>query len=166
MAFAFGIVVGDLVYLSVAVFGLSLVADVLGGFFIVVRYGAALYIVWLAWKLWRAAGDPRQVEALGEERPLRSFLAGVTLTLGNPKTIVFYLALLPTLVDLRFVTLTDYLILVPVTAAVLILVTAPYAALAARARTMLRRPAMLARLNRGAALCLAGAAAWTVLRGA
>lgn len=164
MAFAAGLVIGDLVYLSAAVFGLALVADMLGSLFVLVRYGGAAYLLWLAWRLWRSAGDGTQVSALTNERASRSFLAGLVVTLGNPKTIVFYLALVPTLVDLRHVTVSDYLVLALLTTAVLVMVMTPYAALAARARGFLRRPAMLARLNRSAALFLAGAAVWTLAR--
>lgn len=164
MAFAAGLVLGDLAYLSAAVFGLALVADMLGHLFVLVRYAGAVYLLWLAWRLWRAAGDPTQVAALAGERTSRSFLAGLVITLGNPKTIVFYLALVPTLVDLRQVTTADYLVLAVVTAAVLVAVMTPYAALAARARGFLRRPAMLTRLNRCAAAFLAGAAVWTLAR--
>nr|WP_042675262.1 LysE family translocator [Methylobacterium sp. B34] len=164
MAFSLGLILGDLTYLAAAIFGLSLIAEALGAVFVVVRYGAALYLAYLAFRLWRAAGAAARVEGESRDRPWTSFVAGLTITLGNPKTIVFYLAILPTLVDLRGVTAADCVTLVVITAAVLFAVMTPYAALAARARESLRRPAFRARLNRGAAAIMAGAAFWTVLR--
>ncbi len=132
--------------------------------FVLVRYGAGLYLAYLAYRLWRAADSAGQVGAEARDRPLSSFVAGLTITLGNPKTIVFYLAILPTLVDLRSVTGADFVTLVAVTAATLLIVMTPYAALASRARDSLRRPGFRARLNRSAAAIMAGAAVWTVLR--
>ncbi len=164
MAFSLGLILGDLTYLAAAIFGLSLIAEALGAVFVVVRYGAALYLAYLAFRLWRAAGAAARVEGESRDRPWTSFVAGLTITLGNPKTIVFYLAILPTLVDLRGVTAADCVTLVVITAAILFAVMTPYAALAARARESLRRPAFRARLNRGAAAIMAGAAVWTVLR--
>ncbi|MGU3418725.1 LysE family translocator [Methylobacterium sp. D54C] len=164
MAFSLGLILGDLTYLAAAIFGLSLIAEALGAVFVVVRYGAALYLAYLAFRLWRAAGAAARVEGESRDRPWTSFVAGLTITLGNSKTIVFYLAILPTLVDLRGVTAADFVSLVVITAAVLFTVMTPYAALAARARESLRRPAFRARLNRGAAAIMAGAAVWTVLR--
>lgn len=164
MAFSLGLILGDLTYLAAAIFGLSLIAEALGAVFVVVRYGAALYLAYLAFRLWRAAGAAARVEGESRDRPWTSFVAGLTITLGNPKTIVFYLAILPTLVDLRGVTAADCVSLVVITAAILFAVMTPYAALAARARESLRRPAFRARLNRGAAAIMAGAAFWTVLR--
>ncbi|SEN45600.1 Threonine/homoserine/homoserine lactone efflux protein [Methylobacterium sp. UNC300MFChir4.1] len=164
MAFSLGLILGDLTYLAAAIFGLSLIAEALGAVFVVVRYGASLYLAYLAFRLWRAAGAAARVEGESRDRPWTSFVAGLTITLGNPKTIVFYLAILPTLVDLRGVTAADCVSLVVITAAILFAVMTPYAALAARARESLRRPAFRARLNRGAAAIMAGAAVWTVLR--
>ncbi|MEE7440989.1 LysE family translocator [Methylobacterium oryzae] len=164
MAFSLGLILGDLTYLAAAIFGLSLIAEALGAVFVVVRYGAALYLAYLAFRLWRAAGAAARVEGESRDRPWTTFVAGLTITLSNPKTIVFYLAILPTLVDLRGVTAADCVSLVVITAAILFAVMTPYAALAARARESLRRPAFRARLNRGAAAIMAGAAFWTVLR--
>lgn len=164
MAFAVGLVLGDLTFLSAAVFGLALIADTLGELFVVVRLGAGLYLAILAVRLWRSAGRTDRVEGGPADRPLASFVAGLTVTLANPKTIVFYLAVLPTLIDLRTITAGDYATLVGLTGSVLAVVMTPYAALAARARDSLREPAFRARLNRGAAAIMAGAAIWTIAR--
>ena len=46
---------------------------------------------------------------------MRLFLTGLSLTLGNPKTMVFYLALLPNLLDLAAITPLGFAELVAVT---------------------------------------------------
>ncbi|QEE40000.1 MULTISPECIES: LysE family translocator [unclassified Methylobacterium] len=164
MAFAVGLVLGDLTFLSAAVFGLALIAETLGELFLVVRLCAGLYLAILGVRLWRSAGRTDRVEGGPTDRPLASFVAGLTVTLANPKTIVFYLAVLPTLIDLRTITTGDYATLIGLTGSVLAVVMTPYAALAARARDTLSEPAFRARLNRGAAAIMAGAAIWTIAR--
>ncbi|SDN21195.1 Threonine/homoserine/homoserine lactone efflux protein [Methylobacterium phyllostachyos] len=164
MAFAAGLMLGDLTFLAAAVFGLTRVAEALGDVFVVVRIGAGLYLGYLAIHLWRAAARAQPVASRSADRPLASFLAGLTVTLANPKTIVFYLAVLPTLLDLRAVSLSDFAVLVAVTALVLVAVMTPYAALASRARHALQTAAFHRRLNRSAAAIMAGAAIWTVAR--
>ena len=42
------------------------------------------------------------------ERPLALVAVGLAVTLGNPKVMIFYLALLPTLLDLRSVSLLGH----------------------------------------------------------
>ncbi|MCJ2096824.1 LysE family translocator [Methylobacterium sp. J-072] len=164
MAFSVGLILGDLIFLSAAVFGLALITETLGEVFVVVRLCAGLYLAYLAVRLWRSAGKTDRIEGGPADRPFASFIAGITVTLANPKTIVFYLAVLPTIVDLRTVTAGDFCVLVGLTALVLAAVVTPYAALAARARDSLRKPVFRARLNRSAAAIMAGAAVWTVAR--
>ncbi len=48
----FGLIIGDLTYLSFAVFGLSIIAHSFDTLFAVVRWGAALYLGYLAWQFW------------------------------------------------------------------------------------------------------------------
>ncbi|MCJ2017884.1 LysE family translocator [Methylobacterium sp. E-065] len=164
MAFAVGLILGDLTYLAAAVLGLSRMAEALGDVFVVVRIGAGLYLGYLAVQLWRSAARTQTVTGRQGDRPWASFLAGLTVTLANPKTIVFYLAVLPTLLDLRAVTRRDFATLVAVTALVLIAVMTSYAALASRARHAFQGSAFHRRLSRGAAAIMAGAAIWTVAR--
>ncbi len=90
---------------------------------------------------------------------MSSFIAGLTVTLGNPKTMIFYLAITPTIVDLKTITLADYGILVAITIVVLLVVLLPYLALAAKARWFLKSPRALRALNRTAAVFMVGAAA-------
>lgn len=156
---ALGLVVGDLTYLTAVVLGLALVAQTFGTVFLVIKWAGVVYLCWLAWTFWNAGITPEKIEARkGKGGALSSFLAGLMVTLGNPKTMIFYLALTPTLVDLRTITLMDYGILVVLTVLVLIVVLVPYLALAAKARWFLQSPKALKRLNRTAAAFMAGAA--------
>jgi threonine/homoserine/homoserine lactone efflux protein len=164
MAFLAGLVLGDMTYLAAAIFGLALMAEALGDVFALIRIFAGLYLAYLAIRLWSSAGTALGITHGAADRAIASFAAGLTITLGNPKTIVFYLAVLPTILDLRGVSAGDFAALIAVTALVLVAVLVPYAALAARARTTLERPAFRRRLNRSAAAIMAGAAIWTVAR--
>lgn len=160
LAMSLGLIAGDLTYLTAAVLGLALVAQTFGEVFLVVKWLGVAYLAYLAWTFWRSGITPENIEARkGRGGLFAAFLSGLTVTLGNPKTMVFYLALTPTLVDLRTLTVADYAMLVTVTVAVLLLVLVPYLALAARARWLLKTPRALKALNRTAAAFLAGAAA-------
>ncbi|MGO7954780.1 LysE family translocator, partial [Rhizobium ruizarguesonis] len=59
------------------------------------------------------------------------------------KTILFYVALVPTLIDIGNISLLDYALLLTTTFLVLIVVLVPYMLLASRARTMLKQPRAL-----------------------
>ena len=62
-----------------------------------------------------------------------------------------YLALLPSVIDLQKVGLTQWAVLVAVTITVLAATLSPYAVLSSRARGMITRADAVARLNRLAA---------------
>lgn len=154
-----GLALGDVVYLSAAVLGLAYVATMFGEVFMVIRYAGAAYLAWMAISFWRSGITTEKVSAKRASGGLASFTSGVFVTLGNPKTMVFYLALLPTFIDLSTVTGTDLVALIALTFLVLIVTLTPYVALAGRARHLLQSERALKRLNRFAAACLMGAAA-------
>ncbi|WP_246329348.1 LysE family translocator [Chthonobacter rhizosphaerae] len=159
-----GLVAGDLVYLSFAVFGLAAVAQSFGTVFLVIKYIGAAYLVYLAVKLWTANPTASDVAASKEQGPWRTFAAGLSLTLGNPKTMVFYLALLPTLVPLDRLTALGFAELAGIVMVLLTLIGSAYAAAASGARDLFRSPRALRRLNRSAGVMMAGAAAAVVAR--
>lgn len=155
-----GLILGDLVYLTAVVLGLAIVAQTFGMVFLAIKWLGVAYLGWLAWTFWTRGITAETVEARRTQGGFApSFLAGLTLTLGNPKTMIFYLAVTPTIVDLRIVTVADYGLLALLTVAVLLVVLVPYLALASRARWFLRTPRALKALNRTAATFMAGAAA-------
>lgn len=164
LAMAVGISLGDLVFLTAVVLGLSVVAQTFGFVFVVIKYVGAAYLVWMAWKIWKSGIVRTDVQAAKKANVFQALLSGLMVTLGNPKAMLFYLALVPTIVDITTITFTDYVILVVVSIAVLLVVTIPYIALAAKARDLLRHPKALKRLNQLSATFLAGTAGYIAFR--
>ncbi len=159
-----GLILGDIVYLTAVILGLALVAKTFTTVFLVIKFIGALYLVYIAYKLWTAGLLSQSVTADKESRAGRSFLSGLLVTLGNPKTMLFYIALAPSLLPLGAIGLFDYLVLIGLTFTVLMAVLIPYILLAAQARHLLKRPSALKLLNRGAAGILAGTAAYIATR--
>ena len=159
-----GILVGDLIYLTFAAFGLAAIATYFGAIFVVIRYLSAAYLLYIAWKFWTARPGSEQIGPKVEEHWTRTLLAGLSLTLGNPKTIVFYLALLPTVVPLDKITLAGFLELAAIVIIVLLISGCAYAALAAGAREFFKSPVALRRLNRFTGGILALAAGAVIIR--
>ncbi|MEO3429012.1 LysE family translocator [Pelagibius sp. CAU 1746] len=158
-----GLVLGDLLFLVLAILGLSALAAVMGEFFLAVKILGAAYLIWLGVKTWRSRADLPRMEAAGQEAatsrvPLhRSAALGFFVTLGNPKVIIFYGALLPTFVDVAALTVPDVAALSAVVTLVLFTVLTFYAYLAARAGRMLKSPRALTWLNRVTGGLLIGA---------
>jgi len=161
-----GILVGDLIYLIFALFGLAAIATYVGPIFIIVRWAGALYLLFIAWQFWTAKPGAEQLGPRKPEPWLRTFLSGFALTMGNPKTIVFYLALLPTVVPLdKPITALGFIELTTIVVVVLLAIGSGYAALAAWARELFTSPRAIRRMNRTAGVIMASAAAFVVARG-
>lgn len=159
-----GLILGDIVYLTAVILGLAIVAKTFTTIFLVIKFIGAAYLVYIAYKLWTAGLLSQSVTADRESRAGRSLLSGLLVTLGNPKTMLFYIALVPSLLPLGAIGLIDYLLLIGLTFAVLMAVLIPYILLAAQARHLMKRPSALKLLNRGAAGILAGTAAYIAAR--
>ncbi|WP_373353985.1 LysE family translocator [Pseudoroseicyclus sp. CXY001] len=159
-----GCVLGSLTWLMVAATGLALIAASFQPLFVAIRYAGAAYLLYLAWKFWRA--EPRMLAA-GEapaEGAGRLFLTGLAINLGNPKAVAFYLAVLPSVVDLGGLTGAGLAELAVTTALVASSVLSGYAILAARARARLATPERLKLLSKLSSLVMAATAIRIVTR--
>ena len=160
-----GLVLGDIVFLLLAILGLSTLASVMGEFFLVVKILGAAYLVWLGVKTWRSRPAlPRLEEPKAARKAMpppmshwRSALLGFLVTLGNPKVILFYGALLPTFIDVAALTTTDTAVMSAVVTAILFLVLGTYAFLAARAGRLVKSSRAVTWLNRVTGGLLVGA---------
>jgi threonine/homoserine/homoserine lactone efflux protein len=159
LAFTAGVAIGDIVWLTFAVLGLAVVAQTFHGVFLIIKYLGAAYLLYLAWRLWTAPADGAELHAQPlRERPIASFLGGLAVTMGNPKVMVFYLALMPNLLDIGGITVLGYAELVAITLVILTVVFGAYVVLAARARRLLTSPRAMRLVNRGTGTVMAGAA--------
>ena len=162
-AFCAGLVLGDLIWLRCAMFGLAALAALFQPVFLIVKYCGAAYLLFLAWKLWRDSGAPVKAEPV-RGQGFQLFGAALLLSLGNPKIMLFYLALMPTLIDLTRLTIADMAELAGIVALVVSVVLTGYVILAAHARRMFTSPRALRTVNRTAGAAMAGAAAAIVAR--
>lgn len=161
-----GIILGDIVYLTFAVAGLALIAKTFAGVFVIVKIGGACYLLYLAYQFWVHGIKPTNVnKGAGKREGIATFLAGFAVTMANPKTIIFYIALLPSVINIASVTLDAYFALAAITAVVLFMVLSPYILLASKARETFKNEKSLKIMGRSAATILTGTAGWILARG-
>lgn len=151
--------IGEAIWLSMAVFGLSFIAQSFHLAFLVLKWVGVAYLCWLAWKMWTAPVAIREGEMPRAESPWRLFMAGMAVTLGNPKIMMFYMALLPTIIDLGAVTLVGWAELTATMALVLVAIDLAWVVAAVQARRLLRSERAMRAANRVSAATMAGAAA-------
>ena len=161
--FVLGLMLGDLIWLSAAVFGLAALAALFQPLFLVLKYLGAAYLLFLAWKLWHAPAIAASAEPV-RGQGVRLFGGGLLLAMGNPKTMLFYLALLPTLIDLPSLNAVGFAELAAVVAVVFVAVFTAYVVLAVQARRVFTSPRAIRMVNRTSGVAMAGAAAAVAVR--
>ncbi|HCR3976773.1 TPA: LysE family translocator [Citrobacter koseri] len=151
-----GLILGDLIYLSVAVFGLATIAHTYTSIFTLINWAASLYLCVLALQFWSHQPHAINIDQKATRRELASaWFSGLTITLGNPKTIAFYLAILPLVISLDNVSLQIWGgVLVPLTILVLLTVGAVFILTALRIRSFLTSAKAQRRLFRAAGLIM------------
>jgi threonine/homoserine/homoserine lactone efflux protein len=158
-AFIAGFLVGDLIWFAAAAAGLAALAQTAQTTFLVIRYVGVIYLLYLAYRLWTAPARPLELEGTQTlQRPLRSFLGSLALTLGNPKPMIFFVALLPAVIHLQTLQFVDYALILLAVAFIQPLVLCAYAFAASRAGRFFRKASSIRLLNRGAGTAMTGAA--------
>lgn len=164
LAVAAGVVLGDLIFVALAVFGLVVLAEAMGGWFVWFQYVAGGYLIWLGISLWRRAPTAPAEPGAGRASLGASGAAGFLLTLSDQKAVLFYFAFFPVFVDVGALSWADVAVIAGITIIAVGGVKALYAYAAARgSRVASSRWGM--RFNRGAAVMLVVAGVAVLARG-
>jgi threonine/homoserine/homoserine lactone efflux protein len=163
---AFGMVLGDVTYLIFACFGLALVAERFEGFFLFIRYAGAIYLVYLGLKLWFVSPDNGQqvLRRSGNRKVWTGLVQGFLISSSNPKVILFYIAFLPTFMDLTSLGGRDIVLVSLLTVAALLSGFMLVAFCAGSAAKFLSSSSSVKRLNRGAGTVMACAGFYLAFR--
>lgn len=157
--FILGFVMGDLTWFIAAAAGLSVIAKTYAPLFLVLKYAGCAYLLYIAVTIWRS-----EPQVLGEgatpaaESPFAAFMGSLLLTLGNPKVMVFFLSIMPLVVDPEEMTWLVGLELGVVIAVLISSILFGYMLLASRAKRLFRSSKALGVMQRANAGVLAGAA--------
>ncbi|MFY3136345.1 LysE family translocator [Achromobacter xylosoxidans] len=91
-----GVAVGFIFYVLCAALGLTVLLMSVPYAYDALRFGGALYLLYLAWQAVRPGGrSPFQVRELPASSPRTLFTMGLVTNLLNPKIAVLYVSLLP-----------------------------------------------------------------------
>ena len=150
--------IGEVIWLTMAMAGLNAVAQTFQLGFHLLKWLGVAYLCWLAYNMWRKSSGAHADDIPRRASGFSMFAAGMALTFGNPKIMVFYLALLPSLIDLSQIGMQEWAILAAVTLVTLAAIDLTWTFLAHKARRLLRTPGAIRLTNRIGALALGGAA--------
>jgi len=136
----------DVVYLILACYGLAAIAEQWGSVFTLIRIAGAIYLVYLGWKIWR--NRAKYIERNSANKKMAGFLTGFLISASNPKVILFYIAFLPSFMDLTSLSTNDIILVSLITFNGLMIGLISIAISAAWARRFFRSEKAMTGLNR------------------
>ncbi|MEQ1782765.1 MAG: LysE family translocator [Hyphomonadaceae bacterium] len=100
LAAAAGVETANSVYVLCSAAGLASLIAASGAAFEIIKWAGAAYLVWLGFQAIRSSFNTQAPSSLTlGEASSRAYLDGVMIGAGNPKTILFFLALFPQFID-------------------------------------------------------------------
>jgi len=160
-----GIVAGDFVFITFALLGLSALSELMGSFFIVIKYLGAAYLVWLGVSLVFSKQQSIDKPVTRSASHTNSFLIGLITTVSNPKAILFYLSFFPAFIELSTITVTDALILYAIATVAVGAVMMGYAYIAYKAKEVYKNNSKGKLLRVGSGSMLIGNGLYVASRG-
>lgn len=95
IAAAFGCTAGIIPHLLATILGLSAILHMSALAFQVIKYAGALYLLYLAWSMWRDTGVLRFNAPEQHKGAIQIAVRGLLINILNPKLSIFFLAFLP-----------------------------------------------------------------------
>ncbi len=152
-----GLIIADVIFMGIAIVGLLAIATTMGPLFQFVKYAGAAYLVWRGYRAIVGAERPMTVEVPASGVLWRDIGLGLLVTLGNPKAILFYGALLPAFFDMTKIGFADFLVLTGIVVGISSLVYGGYMILADRTRRLMASTKAVKRLKQATGTILIGA---------
>ena len=99
IAAAIGCTLGIVPHILASILGLSALLNMSAQVFSVLRWAGALYLLYLAWNMWREAGT-LEIDKKSTETSFKNIiLKAIAINLLNPKLTIFFFAFLPLFVS-------------------------------------------------------------------
>lgn len=92
LPYGWGLAIGASIWCLAALLGLTVLFRTFPWTYHIMRLAGGIYLIWIAWKMWRHAPDPLPDPAEGSRGI--GFLGGILLNLSNPKPALFYSGML------------------------------------------------------------------------
>ena len=142
-----GIVLGDILFILIAVYGLSMIAENQEYWFILMKYLGGIYLIWLGISLWRSTSKIINVESVCKPSWSSSLLCGLTITLGDQKAIFFYLGFFPAFVDMAQIEGSDVMLIILIAALSISSAKLTYAYIADKSKILFTSSSMIKVIN-------------------
>ena len=133
-----GIVFANIIFILLVVYGVGALVASMDGLYVIIKFAGSAYLFWLGIKLLRTSVEKTEIEQAAESSWHANFTAGFVVTISAPRAILFYVSLLPNVIDLTKARVPDVLLLMLIATVAVGGAKLPYALLAYRSSLFLQ----------------------------
>jgi threonine/homoserine/homoserine lactone efflux protein len=153
-----GIVFANIIFILLVVYGVGALVASMDGLYAIIKFAGSAYLFWLGIKLLRTKVKKAEIEQVTESSWHANFTAGFIVTISAPRAILFYVSLLPNVIDLTKARVPDVLLLMLIATVAVGGAKLPYALLAYRSSLFLQeeKPKRVMNLLAGVVMILIG----------
>lgn len=142
-----GHVIGDILYVSIAMFALTFLAQTIEQSMVYVRIFGAAYLLYIGFQQYRSMGVSFK-EAKIQKSIIQLLFSGFIVGGTNPKTIIYYLSFLPIFIDLNNLTLATEVQVIVVVGITVLFVLSLANILGLRLRKSVKDPETIQKVNK------------------
>ena len=153
-----GIVFANIIFILLVVYGVGALVASMDGLYVIIKFTGSAYLFWLGIKLLRTKVKKAEIEQVTESSWHANFTAGFIVTISAPRAILFYVSLLPNVIELTKARAPDVLLLMLIATVAVGAAKLPYALLAYRSSLFLQeeKPRRVMNILAGAVMILIG----------
>ena len=164
LLFIGGLVIGDSIFLILALIGMSAISKALGEMFFIIKIAGGAYLIFLGIKAFRNTHLNKGLKTKVKRNKYKTILSGLLLTLGNPKPVLFYASVLPTIINFSKVNLSDILMMIILITMVSFTVLGSYCYFASLSRKLYINETSEKKINKAAGTVMAATGIYVMLK--
>lgn len=163
LLFISGLVIGDIFFFILAIIGMSAISKIMGQLFYIIKIIGGVYLIYLGLNIMKHRKD--EINFSGDKSSkYKTLLSGLLVTLGNPKPILFYASIVPTIIDINRINLYEVMAIIFIISIISFIVIGSYCYLAIMSKSLLIKKKYQNKVNLTSGMIMIAAGSYIILK--
>ena len=163
LLFISGLVIGDIFFFILAIIGMSAISKIMGQLFFIIKIIGGLYLVYIGLEIIKHRKD-EIIFNNGKNSKYKTLLSALLITLGNPKPILFYASIVPTIIDITRINFYEIMAIIFIISAISFIVIGAYCYLAIMSKSLLLKKKYQNKVNLASGMIMVSAGSYIMLK--
>ena len=163
LVFITGLVVGDTLFFILALIGMSAISKVMGQLFYVIKMVGGIYLIYIGWDIIKHRKDEIVFDK-NKSSKYKTFVSALLVTFGNPKPILFYASIVPTIIDITRINFYEIIAIICIISAISFIVIGSYCYLAIMSKSLLLKKKYQNKVNLASGMIMVSAGSYIMLK--